>query len=611
MSRDADAPRDDAVDPSPGDSSLGDSAGGSAPGGTPRPSNPDGEGSVRVVGTAHVSEASVREVEATVDEERPDVVAVELDEGRYRQMKGETPDDLDAGDLLRGNTVFQFLAYWMLSYVQTRMGDRFDIEPGAELLAAVETAEDLGISVALVDRDIQTTIQRFWARLSLLEKLRMVGALAFGVTDPRVAGVTFGLVVGLLLGPAIGLFGGAVGITAAVLERVAVGGLAGLVAGYLAVRVADATLGAGGGGAAGGETADGDADGATGLAGLGIGAAVAVAVGATVAVTGIGVAPVAGALSATIVRAVGGLALGLLAGLTVGALAALAIDALGLGMAAGDADEFEGFDPHELTDADVVTAMMEEFRQFSPGGAEALIDERDAYIAHQLVGLRESGYDVVAVVGAGHREGIESYLQSPETLPPMDTLVGTADSGRIPWGKIAAFAISAAFIAFFVLLAMAGVRNEQLLALFAAWFLINGAFAAGLAKLAGARWRSAGVGGAVAWMTSINPLLAPGWFTGYMELRHLTVNVADIGTLNELLSDESRPIRAIVSDMLDVPLFRLIVVVAATNIGSVIASLLFAAYVVPAFAGSLDASITDLMIQGARESARIVWGAVA
>jgi len=132
------------------------------------------------------------------------VVAVELDEGRYRQMNGESPDDLDASDLLRGNTVFQFLAYWMLSYVQTQLGDRFDIEPGADMRAAIDVAEGLGIDVALVDRDIQTTIQRFWARMSLTEKLRMVGGLAFGVTDSRVVGVLVGLFVGILAGPGSG-----------------------------------------------------------------------------------------------------------------------------------------------------------------------------------------------------------------------------------------------------------------------------------------------------------------------------------------------------------------------------------------------------------------------
>ncbi|MFC6772393.1 TraB/GumN family protein, partial [Halorubrum pallidum] len=183
---------------------------------------PSGEsaGSVTVVGTAHVSERSVDEVEETIERERPDVVAVELDEGRYRQMQGETPDDLDAGDLLKGNTVFQFLAYWMLSYVQTQLGDRFDIEPGADMRAAIDVAEGLGIDVALVDRDIQTTIQRFWARMSITEKLRMVGGLAFGITDPRIVGVVVGLFVGLLAGPIIGLFGGALGISDALLTSV-------------------------------------------------------------------------------------------------------------------------------------------------------------------------------------------------------------------------------------------------------------------------------------------------------------------------------------------------------------------------------------------------------
>ncbi|OTE99142.1 TraB/GumN family protein, partial [Halorubrum sp. SD612] len=154
---------DDEAPPSTDRSPRAD--GGDLDGKPPRDPAAD-EGRVTVVGTAHVSERSVDEVEEAIDRERPDVVAVELDEGRYRQLNGETPDDLDAGDLLKGNTVFQFLAYWMLSYVQTQLGERFDIEPGADMKAAVDVAESLGIDVALVDRDIQTTIQRFWARMT-------------------------------------------------------------------------------------------------------------------------------------------------------------------------------------------------------------------------------------------------------------------------------------------------------------------------------------------------------------------------------------------------------------------------------------------------------------
>ena len=552
---------------------------------------PSGEGRVDVVGTAHISQASVEEVERRITEDRPDVVAVELDEGRYRQMQGQEPDDLDASDLLKGNTVFQFLAYWMLSYIQTRLGDQFDVEPGADMMAAIETAEEHGIGVALVDRDIQQTIQRFWARMTITEKLRMVGGLAFGVTDSRVVGIVVGLIVGLLAGPVLAIFGGTIGITETVYLRAASAAILGLGTALIVEQLA-------------GLVVDGDT-----RLGITLGS------GLTVGVIGGGMLGIADGLLTTYLGGltltlIGSLALGLTGGLVVGLVVALLI---GLrGSTEPEAGGIDDMDVDELTDADVVTVMIEEFRQFSPGGAEALIDERDAYIAHQLVGLRQAGYNVLAVVGAGHRNGIEGYLANPETLPPMDTLVGEEKGSRLPWGKIIGVVLSVAFVTFFILLAMAGVQDGFLLRLFGAWFLINAIFAAGFAKLAGARWSSAGVGGAVAWMTSINPALAPGWFAGYAELRHLSVNIGDISTLNELISDETKPMGEIVSEMFDVPMFKLIMVVALTNIGSIIASILFVSYILPQFGAELGGvdGISQLMIDGARNSAELIWRTV-
>jgi pheromone shutdown protein TraB len=547
------------------------------------------EGRVRVVGTAHVSAESVAEVRAAIEEESPDVVAVELDEGRYRQLKGGTPDDVEPGDLLRGNTVFQFLAYWMLSYVQARMGDRFDVQPGADMLEAVETAEEHGAEVALVDREVQTTIQRFWARMTLVEKLRTVSGLLFGAADAVIVGLTVGLLVAVVTGPLVGLLGGTVGVTDAVLVRATGAALGAVLAGYVTGRATTAARGV--------------------EDGLLAGAAAAVATGGLLAALAALDPLVVRYVPGLLVQVVGSFAVGAVAGLLVGLGAAIVLALTG----AGEVDDAELVEELDLTDGDVVTAMMEEFRQFSPGGAAALIDERDAYIAHRLVDLRATGADVVAVVGAGHREGIEGYLADPSTLPPFDSLTGTTSGDRLPWGKIVGVFVSASFVVFFVLLAVAGVRQEFLLRLFAAWFLINGVFAAGLARLAGARWRSALVGGAVAWMTSVNPLLAPGWFTGYVELRHTPVNVGDIGQLNALLSDETRPLPEILDEMFDVPLFRLIVVVALTNVGSVVASLLFAAYVLPAMAADLGGveAVTRLMVEGATESARWLWERIA
>jgi pheromone shutdown protein TraB len=493
---------------------------------------PAGEtGRVTLVGTAHVSETSVREVEETIAAESPDVVAVELDEGRFKQMRGETPDDLDAGDLLRGNTVFQFLAYWMLSYVQARLGDRFDIKPGADMMAAVETAEASGIDVALVDRDIQVTIQRFWARLTATEKLRLVGGMALGVADPVTIGVGVGLSVGVVLAILAETLAGPVLLPATLAPG-------------LVVALADGLL-------------------LAAVIGLGIGAALAAV----------------------------------------------------LSLTEPDGSEYEEFDIENLTDTDVVSAMMEEFRRFSPGGAEALIDERDAYIAHNLVGLRESGKHVVAVVGAGHREGIERYLADPGRLPPMADLVGRETGSRFSVYKAFGYLFTLGFLVFFALVAMAGVRQAFLFQLLAAWFVVNAVFAFSLAKLAGAHWTSAGVGGAVAWLTSVNPLLAPGWFAGYVELRYIDVNVSDISTLNELLGDEERPMRDLLGDMLDVPLFKLIVIVALTNVGSFIGSVLFVAIAVPAlFAGAGIESAGDvagLMLRGARNSVDLILGGLS
>ena len=558
-------------------------------------------GSVRVVGTAHVSADSVDEVERAIAEERPDVVAVELDEGRYRQMQGESPEDLDASDLLRGNTVFQFLAYWMLSYVQTKMGEEFDINPGADMLAAIDAAEEHGTDIALVDRDIQVTIQRFWTRLSGLEKLRLVGGLSLSIAPPRQVGAMAGAAVGLFVGMLAGtFFSGAFGLDALAASLGPVAGLlGGLIVGVAAAIVLYVFVG---------DLVPDRYDLTTRL-GVALAAGLALGVGLW-AVGGVAVGPLdlsAGALE-SLGRGAAVLVLGVGGGVAVFAMAGSLVGML-LGTGTG-ADEFEELDMESLTDTDVVSVMMDEFRQFSPGGASALIDERDAYIAHNLVSLRESGKRVVAVVGAGHRKGIENYLDHSEQLPPMESLTGRESGSRFSLYKLFGYLFTVGFAVAFLLLAMAGAQDQFLLELFAAWFLFNGVFAFGLARLAGAHWPSATVGGAIAWLTSVNPLLAPGWFAGYVELRYADVNVADIGRLNELLGDEDQPVDEIFAQMREVPLFRLILVVALTNVGSMIASFLFPFVVLPYLSRDVGsvAGVVDLMVQGAENSVDLVRG---
>ncbi len=194
------------------------------------------------MGTAHVSERSAEEVRETIREEDPDVVAVELDSARYERLMESERDGVY----------------------------------GADMRAAVEQAEEQDVPVALIDREITTTLKRLWTEMTVFERLKMAGAM---------------------------------------------------VAGFF-------------------------------------------------------------------------------------------------GVGAATVEELE-----EAIEEDSVEEHVDDLRQFSPGGARTLIDERDAFMARRLMELSEEG-DVVAVVGAGHRSGIESYLESPEKIPeiPETARAGTTDA---------------------------------------------------------------------------------------------------------------------------------------------------------------------------------------
>ena len=133
-------------------------------------------GEIRIIGTAHVSQKSVDEVQEAIDEWQPDVVAIELDQGRYLTLKQQQKNP-DIEDILQAKNFTQLLVQWILSYIQRRIGMDVGVEPGAEMKAAINAAEEREVKLALIDRDIRITLHRFWASMSLFEKFKMFYAL--------------------------------------------------------------------------------------------------------------------------------------------------------------------------------------------------------------------------------------------------------------------------------------------------------------------------------------------------------------------------------------------------------------------------------------------------
>ena len=103
-----------------------------------------------VVGTAHISEKSVREVRETIEAVRPDSVCVELCDTRYKALQdGDRWKKLDIFQVLKQKKVLFVLANLALSAYQRRLGEKLGVKPGSELIEAVKAADDVGRSLSL------------------------------------------------------------------------------------------------------------------------------------------------------------------------------------------------------------------------------------------------------------------------------------------------------------------------------------------------------------------------------------------------------------------------------------------------------------------------------
>lgn len=137
-----------------------------------------GDKEIYLIGTAHVSQKSVEEVERVIQEIRPDTVCVELDEQRHRMLVDQDAwKKLDIFQVIRQKRVLFLLSSLALGAYQRKLGEKLGVRPGAELLAAVKSAEAVGAHVVLADRDIQATLKRTWANLGFWDRVNITGGL--------------------------------------------------------------------------------------------------------------------------------------------------------------------------------------------------------------------------------------------------------------------------------------------------------------------------------------------------------------------------------------------------------------------------------------------------
>ncbi|HVN65828.1 MAG TPA: TraB/GumN family protein [Methanomicrobiales archaeon] len=236
-----------------------------------------------------------------------------------------------------------------------------------------------------------------------------------------------------------------------------------------------------------------------------------------------------------------------------------------------EVDELEKIDVEKMKDQSVMDMVMEEFRKFSPEGARALIDERDAFIATNLIRLKEQDAGkILAVVGAGHVNGINRYLENPFSLPPLEGL--TRQPKSFPWGLIFGFAVTALFVLLLAAIGFSGVGISTLLYAFLFWVLIHGMLAGAFTLAVGGHPYTALTCLAVAWMTSLNPLLHVGWIAAVVEAKLRRPQVSDFRRIYEAET---------MREMVRIPLFKVVLIAAVANLGSLLGTLLYFIFLFP------------------------------
>lgn len=193
----------------------------------------------------------------------------------------------------------------------------------------------------------------------------------------------------------------------------------------------------------------------------------------------------------------------------------------------------------KLKDRGELEEMMGELADFLPSVKEVLIDERDRYLAAKIHDAAASASPVegrpaaVAVVGAGHLGGIETWLgKFQEGSASTDVRSLEELPKPSPWGKVLGWAIPLAIVGLIV----AGFFKsgfDTSLALLVRWVLFNGTLAALGSLLCLAHPLTILVTFVAAPIATLNPFIGVGLFAGLAEAFLRKPRVSDFESLTD------------------------------------------------------------------------------
>ncbi|WP_067727815.1 TraB/GumN family protein [Oceanobacillus damuensis] len=177
----------------------------------------------------------------------------------------------------------------------------------------------------------------------------------------------------------------------------------------------------------------------------------------------------------------------------------------------------------KMKQQDTINAMLQEFTEHFPKLKTPLIDERDQYLSQKIKDA--PGEKVVAVLGAAHVPGITKEIHKEHDLKRLSKRPAKSKKPKIIGWAIPLVIV--AIIAYtFYMNPSAGLQQTI------SWVIWNGSLAAIGAIIALAHPLAILTAFVVAPITSLNPLLAAGWFAGFVQAYVKKPNVGDFESLS-------------------------------------------------------------------------------
>lgn len=226
-------------------------------------------------------------------------------------------------------------------------------------------------------------------------------------------------------------------------------------------------------------------------------------------------------------------------------------------------EEFSEEAIEKMKEEGELESALESFSNAFPEGKKSLIDERDLYLAEKI--RNAPGTKIVAVIGAGHLQGILKHIHKEIDIRPLEKVPAPSLFGKLIKWIIPATILLLGFFLFMQQGEKAAIESLWIWIGTHALFSLIGAllaFAHPLAALAGALMSP---------LTSLNPLLAAGWFAGLVQAFLMKPTVGDL----ERLSKETQSFSGFWKNRLA----RVLLVVTLTNLGSSLATFVSGAWI--------------------------------